>query len=205
MDIMPYQCFEVACQHESETYDSLKRLQKHYKKFHSTAAILQERINYGCPFCEEILGTSLKYRFTHIGTHLENIAFSIVNYEHVEWMFYSDADSDVAGAADASDVPQTPHTDLRRTRAASQPAISARHRPARQPKPYPPLSASHLWVRQSYVHSKTYSQLHPQPQSKPQPRTESVLQSRSERSSSLVSFSRRIFKSHRHSATASLA
>lgn len=96
-DIKPYQCLEELCDTDVTTSASLKELRNHYKKAHPQSSLLRKHGTYSCPLCKELLSIGTDNPFTHIGRHLEGIAFSIVNYQHEDWAFYSDVGSDITG------------------------------------------------------------------------------------------------------------
>lgn len=99
-DVKPYQCIEATCPSWATTCSSLKQLRTHYKKIHPESKILAATV-YRCVFCREVLFLSVKERFAHVGRHLEGIAFSAINYQSQEWDFYSEVGSDDVDAVNA--------------------------------------------------------------------------------------------------------
>ena len=89
-DLKPYQCLEESCDRPDSTCAHLKDLRHHYRTCHPAAQILGHKIT-PCIFCAELLPALPRLRFSHVGRHMEEIAFAVIPRQYEDWEFYSES------------------------------------------------------------------------------------------------------------------
>lgn len=99
-DLEPYLCTFAECEDSARTYvyraswleheitSHRSRLPLGPKEERTTCSLTIERII--CPFCKETIELR---NSSHVGRHLEEIAFTIINSKYEDWEFYSDTSS----------------------------------------------------------------------------------------------------------------
>lgn len=93
-DLEPYQCMEINCPCADATYNRRLGLEDHYARLHPSASIMSTEL-YTCLFCDEVVYGKPSTRFSHVGRHMEEMAFAIVPRQYEAWEFYSDAGTSV--------------------------------------------------------------------------------------------------------------
>ena len=94
-DLRPYVCTFPNCSEAGETYVSRAAFVAHETRVHgaqwSQSKIEEPSLPKNCIFCGEMLPPAeWAERSRHIGRHMEEIAFMVVNEPYEDWEFYSD-------------------------------------------------------------------------------------------------------------------
>ena len=103
-DLRPYLCTYPDCPQSAITYVSRHSLLGHQARAHSSdelkvssshspGGLFKENPHRICPFCHEVF-LDCKPIFdygSHVGHHLEQIAFAVVSKPYEDWEFYSDS------------------------------------------------------------------------------------------------------------------